>query len=163
MFAASVAAEALLFPVGALVFSRVTFAGLALNFLAIPLMAVAQVAGMAVVPLALCLERLAAAAGWMAHVGAGGLVWSADLVRFAPALTWRVAPPAWVVVVIYYAALVVCWALWRRRSDGHRERRAAGRLPASRRSALAVAAVAAVWILAHRWRFWRRVATAGCT
>ena len=39
MFAASVAAEALLFPVGALMFSRVTFAGLALNFLAIPLMA----------------------------------------------------------------------------------------------------------------------------
>ena len=51
MFAASVAAEALLFPVGALVFSRVTFAGLALNFLAIPLMGVAQIAGMAVVPL----------------------------------------------------------------------------------------------------------------
>ncbi len=57
MFAASVAAEALLFPVGALVFSRVTFAGLALNFLAIPLMAVAQIAGMAVVPLALVSAR----------------------------------------------------------------------------------------------------------
>ena len=34
-------------------FSRVTFAGLALNFAAIPLMAVAQIAGMAVVPAAL--------------------------------------------------------------------------------------------------------------
>ena len=32
MFAASIAAEAALFPVSALVFSRVTFAGLALNF-----------------------------------------------------------------------------------------------------------------------------------
>ena len=53
MFAASLAAEAMLFPVGAMSFSRVTFAGLALNFLAIPLMAVAQIAGMAVVPLAL--------------------------------------------------------------------------------------------------------------
>jgi len=53
MFIASVATEALLFPVGALVFSRVTFAGLALNFLAIPLMAVAQIAGMAIVPAAL--------------------------------------------------------------------------------------------------------------
>ena len=58
MLAASVAAEALLFPVGALLFARVTFAGLALNFLAIPLMAVAQVAGMAVVPLALISSAL---------------------------------------------------------------------------------------------------------
>ena len=48
---ASLAAETMLFPVSALMFSRVTFAGLLLNFLAIPLMAVAQVAGMLVVPL----------------------------------------------------------------------------------------------------------------
>jgi competence protein ComEC len=148
MLAASIAAEALLFPVGALLFSRVTFAGLALNFLAIPLMAVAQVAGMAVVPLALVSERLAASAGWVAHVGAGGLVWSADLVRFAPAVTWRVAAPAWGVVLAYYAALVVCWALWRHRSDvtGSAEPPSATR---ARRSALVVASVAAVWILAE--------------
>src|SRR3989442_14925781 len=63
VFAASVAAEAMLFPVGALVFSRVTFAGLALNFVAIPLMAVAQVAGMALVPVALVSSRLAACVG----------------------------------------------------------------------------------------------------
>ena len=146
MLAASVAAEALLFPVGALLFARVTFAGLALNFLAIPLMAVAQVAGMAVVPLALISERLASLAGWLAHAGAGGLVWSADLVRFAPAVTWRVAPPGWGVVVTYYAALVVCWALWRRRStvSGSAETSGAARL---RRSTLAVAFVAALWIL----------------
>ena len=106
MFAASIAAEALLFPIGAAVFSRVTFAGLALNFLAIPLMGVAQLAGMAVVPAALVSTRLAAAAGWIAHIGAGGLVWSADLVSFAPVLTYRVAPPAWGAVVIYYASMV---------------------------------------------------------
>ncbi|PYQ68715.1 MAG: hypothetical protein DMG04_30970, partial [Acidobacteria bacterium] len=74
MFAASVAAEAMLFPVGALVFSRVTFAGLALNFLAIPMMAVAQIAGMAVVPIALVSHTAAAATGWIAHIGADGLV-----------------------------------------------------------------------------------------
>jgi hypothetical protein len=62
MFVASVAAEAMLFPVGALMFSRVTFAGLALNFLAIPLMGVAQLAGMGVVPAALVSTRLAGAA-----------------------------------------------------------------------------------------------------
>jgi ComEC/Rec2-related protein len=74
MFAASAAAEALLFPVGAIVFSRVTFAGLALNFLAIPMMAVAQIAGMAVVPAAILSARGAAALGWIAHLGAVGLV-----------------------------------------------------------------------------------------
>ncbi len=46
MLAASVAAEAALFPIAAFVFSRVTVAGLVLNFAAIPLMAVTQIAGM---------------------------------------------------------------------------------------------------------------------
>jgi competence protein ComEC len=110
MFAASVAAEALLFPIGALTFSRVTFAGLGLNFLAIPLMGIAQIAGMAVVPLTLVSETAAALAGWIAHLGAAGLVRSADLIQFAPFLTYRVAPPSWVAVSIYYTAAIVCWA-----------------------------------------------------
>ncbi len=109
MFIASAAAEALLFPVGALIFSRVTFAGLALNFVAIPLMGVAQIAGMAVVPLAMASRMGAAAVGWVAHLGAAGLVASADLVRFAPALTYRTAPPPWIAVGLYYIAATVCW------------------------------------------------------
>ncbi len=150
MFAASLAAEAMLFPIGALVFSRVTFAGLALNFLAIPLMGVAQLAGMAVVPAALVSTRLAAAAGWMAHIGAGGLVWSADLVRFAPMLTYRVAPPAWHAVVIYYASMAACWALWRRRRgiSGNAELRLVARV---RRAAMAATLVSGVWILGQPW------------
>ena len=88
IFAASAAAEAMLFPVGALAFSRVTFAGLGLNFLAIPLMGVAQIAGMAAVAAAIVSPRLAAVAGWAAHLGAAGLVRSADLVGLAPALTY---------------------------------------------------------------------------
>ncbi|HEY3043440.1 MAG TPA: DNA internalization-related competence protein ComEC/Rec2, partial [Vicinamibacterales bacterium] len=150
MFIASLAAEAMLFPVGALVFSRVTFAGLALNFLAIPLMAVAQVAGMAVVPIALVSTRLAAMAGWIAHVGAGGLVWSADLVRFAPVLTYRVAPPAWVAVILYYASMAVCWALWRRRMlvSGSAEPWFLARV---RHFTMGFALLAAVWILAQPW------------
>jgi competence protein ComEC len=113
LFAASIAAEAMLFPVGAVLFSRVTFAGLGLNFLAIPLMAVAQVAGMAVVPLALFSSRLAAMAGLPAHAGAAGLVWSARLVRLAPLLAYRVAPPSGWVVALYYAAAIGAWILWR--------------------------------------------------
>src|SRR4029077_997190 len=92
MLTASIAAEAVLFPIGATLFSRVTFAGLGLNFLAIPLMAVAQVAGMLLVPVSVISDRLAAAAGLIAHAGAEGLVVSAQLVDFLPFSTWRVSP-----------------------------------------------------------------------
>ena len=149
MLAASVATEALLFPVGAFVFSRVTFAGLALNFLAIPLMGVAQVAGMAVIPAAAVSGRLAAAFGWFAHVGAEGLVQSAELIRFAPWTTWRVAAPGIFIVIAYYAGLATWWALWRRAREG------GGAEPVSarrwRHASLAAAAVAAFWILAQPW------------
>ena len=142
MFAASAAAEAMLFPVGALVFSRVTFAGLALNFLAIPLMGVAQIAGMALVPIALVSRPLAAGVGYIAHLGALGLVASAELVRFAPAVTYRVAPPHWLPVCGYYVAGGAAWMLWRRQSRLMRT---------IRRGSIAMAVCAAVWILAEPW------------
>jgi competence protein ComEC len=148
MFVASVAAEVMLFPVGALAFSRITVAGLALNFCAIPLMALAQIAGMATVPAALVSSTLASLIGWFAHVGAAGLVRSADLVTYVPALTWRVAPPHWSAVVVYYVAGAACLALWRRRFAG-----VASQEPASprvvRRLSAAVASAAAVWILVN--------------
>jgi competence protein ComEC len=143
MFAASVATEAMLFPIGALLFSRVTFAGLGLNFLAIPLMGVAQVAGMALVPIALVSPAVAGAAGWVAYLGASGLVWSAGLVRFVPFLSYRIAPPSWVAVTAYYASGAIGWVLWRRRG--------ATAQPFARRrlqrAAAAVAAVCGLWIL----------------
>ncbi|HZR22702.1 MAG TPA: DNA internalization-related competence protein ComEC/Rec2 [Vicinamibacterales bacterium] len=132
LFIASAATETLLFPIGALIFSRVTFAGLGLNFFAIPLMAVAQVAGMLVVPLALVSNAAATAAGWVAYVGAAGLVWSANLVRFVPATTYRIAPPSVAIVIVYYLAVAVTWC---------------ATVPASRRWSGAVAAIAALWIL----------------
>ena len=135
MFAASAAAEAMLFQVGAIVFSRVTFAGLGLNFIAIPLMGVAQIAGMAVVPLATLWTPLASIAGWVAHAGAAGLVRSADLVRFAPAMTYRVAPPSPMAVAIYYAAAIAWWTVAR------------GASRATRWTAAVVAVAAAFWIL----------------
>lgn len=115
MVAASAASETALLPVGAFVFSRVTFAGLGLNFFAIPLMAVAQVAGMALVPVAIVSTRAASLIGWIAYASARGLIWSASLVRFVPALTWRVAAPGWPVIVIYYAGLMLAFGgrfLW---------------------------------------------------
>jgi competence protein ComEC len=132
------------------VFQRVTFAGLALNFLAIPLMGVAQLAGMAVVPIAMISTRIAIVVGWIAHVGAGGLVWSADLLRFAPVLTYRVAAPQWSAVITYYVSLALAWVLWRRRLEvsGSAERRVVATV---RRTAMSVALLAAVWILAVPW------------
>jgi competence protein ComEC len=135
MFVASLATEALLLPVGAFVFARVTFAGLALNFFAIPLMAVAQVAGMIVVPLAAICGTAAAVAGWIAHIGAAGLVWSAGLVRFAPAAAFRVAPPSLWVCSVYYAALLAAWNTRRK----------------ARMWAAVLVAAAALWIVAEPW------------
>jgi competence protein ComEC len=145
LFRASLAAEAMLFPVGAAVFSRVTFAGLALNFVAIPMMGVAQIAGLLVLPAAIVSSDLAFLAGWVAHAGAAGLVWSADLVRLVPAVTYRIAPPSWGAVGAYYLALAVSWALWRQRmQSGSAELPRAAR---ARRVASATAVGAAVWIL----------------
>jgi len=146
MFAASAAAEALLFPVGAAIFSRVTFAGLGLNFLAIPLMGVAQIAGMVVVPLSAVSRQAALAAGWVAHAGAAGLVKSATLVDRTPMLTYRLAPPFWAAIAVYYVALAVVWTLCRRRATitGSAEAPSAR---AARRAAAIVAACAAIWIL----------------
>ncbi|HUR32270.1 MAG TPA: ComEC/Rec2 family competence protein [Vicinamibacterales bacterium] len=114
LFAASLSAELALLPVAATLFSRVTFAGLLLNFGAIPLMGVAQLAGMAVVPVYAVWPAGARAVGWLASVGAEGLVRTADLVQFVPWSTWRVAAPGVVPVVAYYLAGLGAWASWRR-------------------------------------------------
>ena len=84
MLVASASTEALLLPVSAAIFGRVTFAGLVLNFGAIPLMALAQLAGMAVVPTYAASPLLARVIGWTAFLGAEGLVRTANLVRLAP-------------------------------------------------------------------------------
>jgi len=108
LLAASVCAELALFPVSAFAFSRVTFAGLLLNFAAIPLMTVVQVAGMLVLPLAALHGGAASAAGWVAHAAAEGLIDSATLVDWWPWLSYRLPPPHPVALVTYYAS----WASW---------------------------------------------------
>ncbi|MGH9348259.1 MAG: DNA internalization-related competence protein ComEC/Rec2 [Vicinamibacterales bacterium] len=106
---ASCATEIVLLPISATAFSRVTVAGLALNLLAVPLMTVTQIAGLAVV----CLdgvEPAARLAGRVAAAGARGLVESARLVDVLPWLALRVPPPPALVVVCYYVALA--GAVW---------------------------------------------------
>jgi len=84
---ASAAVEIVLLPVMAETFSRVTAAGLVLNIVAVPAMAVVQIAGLVVVLAPI--EALGAAAGSIAHVGAAAILDSARLVDVAPC--WRFA------------------------------------------------------------------------
>ena len=147
LLVASASTEVLLLPVSAALFSRVTFAGLALNFGAIPLMAVAQLAGMAVVPLHAVSPLAARAVGWLAFVGAEGLVRTASLVSVAPWSTWRVPPPSPATIAVYYLTVIGSWLLWRRDLVAG----AAGSTPvarAKRGGVTLLAALAGVWVVA---------------
>jgi len=153
MFVASAAAEVALLPIASSVFSRVTFAGLVLNFGAIPLMAVAQLAGMAVVPLALVWPAGARLVGWIAYAGAEGLVRIAALVTLVPWSTWRVPPPGTIAIAVYYAAVIAAWTLWQRRSAGQRRREP----PGSKVPLLAVTAgaiAAGLWMVVPVRALW---------
>ncbi|MBI1875725.1 MAG: DNA internalization-related competence protein ComEC/Rec2 [Acidobacteria bacterium] len=111
LLAASAAAEVVLLPLGAWLFARITFAGLALNFVAIPLMVLAQCAGLCVVAihgLPWVRDPIAGACGYAAHFGADGLVASAALVDVAPWVSMRVLPPSAGIVAAYYLA----WGIW---------------------------------------------------
>ncbi len=91
---ASLSAEVVLMPIGALIFQRVTLAGLGANLVAVPCMAVAQIAAMVTTAAdAIHFERLASISGWVTHLSVRGLLGSAALVDWAPWLTWRVPSP----------------------------------------------------------------------
>jgi len=144
LLVASVSVEIALFPVSAFVFSRVTFAGLVLNFLAVPLMAVAQVAGLAAVTLSTLSASPAAAAGWLAHLAAWGLAESAKLVELVPWVSYRLPPPAPLAIVVYYLALGG-WLL--AATDRAQARWPQGGAVTLRRLTASVTTVAALWIL----------------
>ena len=115
LLCATICAELALFPIAATAFSRISVAGLALNFVAIPLMTVTQVAGTVTAVLGTIETDLGLmkVPGYVAHLAATGIVESARLVDLAPWLARRVPAPAIPVVAIYYASWL-CW-LWRPR------------------------------------------------
>jgi competence protein ComEC len=113
---ATLCAEIAVLPLSALAFGRVTVAGLILNFVAIPLMALVQTAGLAVLALDSIVPPLAALSAYIAHVSAAGVIESTSLLDVAPWLTWRVPAPAIVVLVIYYGACAVAIAIRRVRT-----------------------------------------------
>ncbi len=117
LFAATLVAEGSLLPVAAYAFSQVTAAGLLLNFVAVPLMTVAQCAGLATLIGALVHPACAAVPGWIAAAAAAGIVWSAS---FVDAVPWTVRhvppPPFWLV-----AAMTLAWWLaWHGPARRHR-------------------------------------------
>jgi competence protein ComEC len=101
--AATLCAEVALAPVGARLFGRISLAGLFLNFAAIPLMSIIQIAGLAAVLLARVAPAAAAGAGWVAHAGTVGLLRSAALVDLAPWLVRDVPAPAWWLTAAWYS------------------------------------------------------------
>lgn len=116
MIAATAAAEIALLPVQASAFQRVTVAGLMLNLIAIPAMAVTQIAGMAILMCAAAdADTVMAAAAMPARIAARALVDSSSLVDAMPALTWRVArPPDWLLAVYVCACALLAWRRWPR-------------------------------------------------
>jgi ComEC/Rec2-related protein len=110
LLAATIAAESWLLPIAAYAFSQVTFAGLLLNFAAIPLMAIAQIGGFVVVVATACwLTPIALAAGYVTHLAAYGLVESARLVELCPQVALRLAPPPLWVVILAECSAIACW------------------------------------------------------
>ncbi len=97
-------------PIGALVFQRVTLAGLVVNFAAVPCMArrADGARWSRPRPMRSAPTPLASAAGWVdAPVACAASSKARALVDFAPWLTWRVPSPSLVVVIAYYACLIV--------------------------------------------------------
>ena len=115
LFAATVCAEIGLAPVGARLFGRVSVAGLLLNFAAIPLMSIIQVAGLAAVAAAAVSTGMASAFGGIAHAATVGLLRSARLVDVAPWLVLDLPPPALWLMIAWYAGWGAILAAPRRR------------------------------------------------
>ncbi len=116
LLAATVCAELALLPIAAGAFSRLTAAGLLLNFLAIPLMTAAQIGGLVAVAALWLSEPLAHAVGYATHLAAAGIVDSARLIELAPWLTRRVPPPGIATAAGYYLG----WIVWLARPPGVR-------------------------------------------
>lgn len=130
LLGATLAAELALLPVSAAVFTRVGVAGLVLNFIAAPMMAVVQMTGLLVV---LCGSLWPAAAGILAgvaHVAAAAITESARLVDVVPWVSWRVPPPAPLVIVLFYASAGVWLSVPAAGSAGQRRVRAGAMLVA---------------------------------
>ncbi len=138
---ASACAELALFPLTAFVFNQVTAAGLVLNFVAIPLMGIVQLAGLLTLAADAVVPSVASLAGLAAHHAAWGLVESARLVDLVPWVGRRVPAPGWPCLVVYYGAWAGLIGLGRMSSAR------GGALRWGRMACAGAAAASGVWVL----------------
>ena len=104
MFAATVCSEVALAPISATLFGRVSFAGLFLNFAAIPLMTIIQIGGLIVAGMPAWADPVSQSAAMVVRLSTSGLLRSAAIVDSAPWLAHDVAPPVWWLTFAYYAS-----------------------------------------------------------
>lgn len=113
---ATVAAELAIVPVTTAVFSRVSVAGLVLNLIAIPAMAVVELAGLATIVLH-AVPVANTLAVWAVIAGVRALVGSAWIVPMVPWLTWRAPPSSAFWLVVFYGGTMAALSLrgwWQR-------------------------------------------------
>ena len=110
LLGATLSAELALLPVSATIFHRVGVAGLLLNFVAIPAMAVIQIAGGLGVLLAHVWRPAALSFALAADGAVRALVWSSHLMDVWPSLSWRVPSPSWAVDALFYGGGVAALA-----------------------------------------------------
>jgi competence protein ComEC len=112
---ATVAAEVVILPITAGVFARVGVAGVLLNLIAIPAMAVVQLSGLVLCVVALVSTPAAEVAALVAHQATVVLLGSSKALDLAPWLSWRVPPMSIWWTVAYYGAIVCALRLRRPR------------------------------------------------
>lgn len=107
---ATIAAELVIAPIGIAVFGRLSPAGVLLNLVAIPAMAVAQCAGLLLCVIAPLSPPAAGVIAAVAHGATVVLLGSSALVDVAPWLTWRVPSSSGAWLGAYYVSLAgVLW------------------------------------------------------
>lgn len=112
---ASAAIEAALLPITARWFATVTGAGVLANLVALPAMAVVQLAGLLLLPAAAVSSVAGDALGVLAALGVRALLQSADILYVLPWLVREVPPPAVTSIAAYYASLTLLLAGWHTR------------------------------------------------
>ena len=115
MFAATLCADIAIAPIAASFFSRITAAGLVVNFAAIPLMTLVQVGSMVLLALSPVLRQMCAnSAALVVHASATGLLESARFVDVVPWIARDVPAPTWWLCAVYYAACMSLLMKWTR-------------------------------------------------
>ena len=112
---ATLAIEMVLLPLTARWFHLATAAGLLANVVAVPAMGVVQLAGLALMPVALVSIQTGDAIGVVATYGVRALLRSADVVAVAPWLVREIPPPSLPVLCLHYGSIAAALFAWLQR------------------------------------------------